>query len=210
MPTRSTARKTTAAKAKPAPAPEEDYDEELVEEEVDDLEEMEADEAAESKPKKKSSSAQEVTFGIQDLVALVKKETGADTDGRALRTLIRRMARDGSKRINREIVPGNRTRYDWSGPNDPEVVAIVKAFKGGELEVEKQEKLAKLKEDKAKKAAAKKKAAVEDDTEEVEEKPATRRRTAAKKATPTRRTRKAPEPVEEVEDDEELDLDDDE
>lgn len=219
----------TRAKAKPAPAPVEDIEEELeeTEEDVDadfepetdeddeELEELEEDEAVDEKPApKKKKAADTVTFGIRDLVSLIKKETGEDTDPRALRTLIRKMARDESGRVNREITAGNRTRYDWTGPNDPEVRAIVKAFKDGELEADKQEKLAALKERKASQTAAKKKAAasveVEEDEEE-EEAPAPARRRVAKKAPakPAARRRVAkPAPVEEVEDDEELDLDD--
>lgn len=215
--TRRRATKTTAApKAKPAPAPEEDFDEDLVEGEGDgdmELDELEEDEVAETKPAKKTSSAQqEVTFGIRDLVAHIKAETGQDTDPRGLRTLIRKMARDKSGRVNREITPGNRTRYDWSGPNDPEVVAIVEAFKNGELEEEKQAKLTALKQAKAEKSAAKKKtqaAAVEEAEDDEDEAPQPARRTTAKKAAPARRRKPAPAP-EVVEDDEELELDDDE
>lgn len=211
--TRRRTAKATAPKAKPAPAPEELEDEDLVEEEGDgdmELDELEEDEVAETKPAKKASSAQqEVTFGIRDLVAHIKAETGQDTDPRGLRTLIRKMARDKSGRVNREITPGNRTRYDWSGPNDPEVVAIVEAFKNGELEAEKHAKLAALKEQKAAKAAAKKKAAAEVEEADDEEEAPAPRRTAAKKTTPARRRKAAPAP-EVVEDDEELDLDDDE
>lgn len=209
-------RSTKAAKpAEPEVEPEElTEDDELEAEDNDDLEELEEDEVSETKPATSKKAADTVTFGIRDLVDHIKAETGQDTDPRSIRTLIRKMARDGSGRVDREIKAGNRQRYDWSGPNDPEVAAIVAAFKGGELEAEKQAKLAALKEQKAAKVAAKKAAAAssaeEDDTDEDEapsKKPATRKRAAAK--TPARRTRarKAPEP-EVVEDDEELDLDD--
>lgn len=166
------------------------------------MEELEEDEVSESKPataKKKASD--DITFGIQDLIKLVKDKTGDVTDGRALRTLIRKMARDESGRVNREITPGNRTRYNWTGPNDPEVVAILKAYQGGELEAEKQAKLTALKEQKAAKNAAKKAAAEE--AEDEAPKPAKK---AAAKKTATRR--KAAPVVEEVEDDEELTFDD--
>jgi len=214
--TTRTRRGATTKAAKPAPV-EEEEPEELEVEDTDDeeMEELEEDEVADEKPApKKSSTAAEITFGIRDLVELIKKKTGKDTDPRGIRTLIRKMARDGSGRVQREITPGNRTRYDWSGPNDPEVVKIVKAFDDGELEIEKQAKLTELKEKKAAKTAAKKAtaAAVEEDEgeDEAPAKPA-RRRPAAKKTTaaPARRTRKAPEP-ELVEDDEELELDDEE
>ena len=54
-----------------------------------------------------------------------------------------------------EIVAGNKSRYAWSGPDDPEVKAILRAVKGGEVEAGKKEALDKLKEQKAAKAAAK-------------------------------------------------------
>lgn len=178
--------------------------------EADDLEELEEDEVTDKPVTKKTSTVQEVTFGIRDLVDLIKSETGQDTDPRSIRTLIRKMARDGSGRVDREITAGNRSRYDWSGPNDAEVVAIVNAFKGGELEAEKKAKLDALKQQKAEKTAAKKAAAAaatEDDSDdEAEEAPKPARR-VAKKTTP-RRTRKAAPAPEVVEDDEELDLDD--
>lgn len=206
----TTTRRRSTKAAKPEPVEEEP--EELETEDDDELEEMEEDEVTDAPAKKAGSkAAQEVTFGIRDLVAHIKEETGQDTDPRSIRTLIRKMARDGSGRVDREITAGNRTRYDWSGPNDPEVVAIVKAFRGGELEAEKKAKLDALKQQKAAKTAAKKAAAAaaeEDDSEEeAPAKPA--RRPAKKAAAPakTRSRRKAPEP-EVVEDDEELDLDD--
>lgn len=208
--TRRPASNTKAAK----PEPVEEEPEEL-EVEDEDMEELEEDEVSDEKPvTKKSSAAAEITFGIRDLVELIEKKTGQKTDPRGVRTLIRKMARDGSGRVQREITPGNRTRYDWSGPNDPEVVKIIKAFSDGELEEEKQAKLTALKEQKAAKVAAKKAASqteVEEDDgdEEPAAKPARRKAPAKKAAAPARRTRKAPEP-ELVEDDEELELDDEE
>jgi DNA-binding HxlR family transcriptional regulator len=182
--TRKAAPKKTAPKAAP------------VEVEVDEVEEDEVETKA---------TVSEVTFGAADLAALLEEKTGNKVSTRELRTLLRKMARDG--RINREIIPGNRARYDWSGPDHPEVVAVIEAFTAGELEADKQEKLAALKERKAQQQAAKRAAAeAEEDDEEVEEeapaKPARKR---------TSKTRKAakPAPVE-VEDDEELELDDEE
>lgn len=209
--TRRAAKKTTASKAKPAPAPEVEEDE-LEDLEVEDndgddeLEELEEDEVEETKPAGKKKSAgrdADITFGIRDLVELINKTTGDSTDPRAVRTLIRKMARDESGRVDREIKAGNRARYNWTGPNDPEVVAILAAYKGGELEAEKQAKLSALKEQKAAKLAAKKKEAEEAEGDEGSA-PAPKR--TAKKAT-TKRPAK-PAPVEEVEDDEELEFDD--
>ena len=182
-PAKKAAAKKTAAK-KSAPAPEPEVDD--VELEDEDLEELEADEV-EDAPKK--SAAQEVTFGVSDLAKWLTQKYGKKVTPRELRTLIRKMARDGSNRVDRVITAGNRTRYDWpDGLKDPEVKAIVKAFRDGELEADKQEKLAALKARKAEKTAAE---------------PAPAKKAAAKK--------KKAAPVEEEDDeDEDLELDDDE
>lgn len=136
----ATKTRTTKAKAKPAPEPE-----------VEEVEE---------------TAAKEVAFGVADLVALIKQKQGADTTTRELRTLLRKMARDG--RLDREIVAGNRARWEWSGPNDPEVKKVLEAFKAGELEEDKQAKLQALKERKAAKKAAEA-AEASDDDEELED-----------------------------------------
>lgn len=137
-----TAAKGKAAKAK---APEAPADEEL------ELDEVDADET-ESTPSKAKND--EVTFGASDLAKHLSEQSGKKVTPRELRTLIRKMARDGSGRVNREIKAGNRTRYNWSGVDDPEVKAIIKAFNDGELEADKQAKLAELKQKKADKKAA--------------------------------------------------------
>lgn len=178
MATNTQTRRATkkAAAAKPAPAPEPEADEE----DDDDLEELEEDEVQESTTTKRG--ADDVVFGVADLCKLVSKGLPKPVTPRELRQLIRKMAREKDPRVNREITAGNRSRYSWSGPKDPEVLAIVAAFKGGELEADKQAKLAELKASKAKKAAAaptakpavksKKRAAApvveEDDVEELE------------------------------------------
>lgn len=108
------------------------------------------------------TTTEEITFGVKDLCDLVKEETGTEVTTREMRTLLRKMARDG--RIDRKIIPGNRTRYDWAGPEDPEVQAALEAFKSGELEEDKQAKLKALKERKeAQKKAKAAEAEVEDD-----------------------------------------------
>lgn len=178
---KAAAKKTAAKKSAPAPEPEVD-DVELDDDE--DLDELEADEV-EDAPKK--SAAQEVTFGVSDLAKWLTQKYGKKVTPRELRTLIRKMARDGSNRVDRVITAGNRTRYDWpEGLKDPEVKAIVKAFKDGELEADKQEKLAALKARKAEKTA---------------EAPAKKATGKKKKAAPV---------VEEDDEDEDLELDDDE
>lgn len=180
--TKRAAKKAPAKKAAPAPEPEVDLEED------EELEELEADEV-EDAPKK--SAAQEVTFGVSDLAKWLTQKFNKKVTPRELRTLIRKMARDGSGRVDRVITAGNRTRYDWpDGLKDPEVKAIVQAYKNGELEADKQEKLQALKDRKAKK-----------DAEAAPAKKAAAKKTAKKKA--------EPEPELEDEDDEDLELEDD-
>lgn len=136
--------KSKASKAKEAPAPE------VAEDDLE-LDEVADDEVEETGSKK--GGQEEVTFGASDLAKHLSKKSGKNVTPRELRTLIRKMARDGSGRVNREIKPGNRTRYNWSGLKDPEVVAIIKAFDAGELEADKKAKLDELKKRKAEKKA---------------------------------------------------------
>lgn len=188
MATATKRRPTKRAASKPVEAEVEELETDEVEDDADELEELEEDEVEEA-PKAKKKGADDVVFGVSDLCKFLTKRTGKNVTPRELRTLIRKMARDGSGRVEREIVAGNRSRYNWSGPKDPEVVRIIKAFEGGELEEDKKEKLAQLKERKAQKDAAAKKI-------------------AGKKATATKRK---PAPVvEDDEDEEELEMDDDE
>lgn len=135
------------AKAKTAPV------EELEDEDVE-LEELDEDAPEETKSKK--GKADEVEFGASDLAAYLTKKTGKNVTARDLRTLIRKMAREENPRVNREVIPGNRSRYNWPGGlKNPEVKAIIAAVTKGELEQGKKEALEKLKEQKAAKQAAK-------------------------------------------------------
>lgn len=95
-----------------------------------------------------------VTFGVKDLCDLVKAKTGKEYSTRDMRTLIRKMAREDKPRVEREIVAGNRSRYDWpKGEKDPEVKAIIAAVEKGEIEAGRKEALDKLKESQAEKKA---------------------------------------------------------
>ena len=153
------------------------------EEEADiELEDLDTD-AETTEDEAKGSKAQAVEFGASDLAKYLteKLDNGKVISARDLRALIRKMAREDSPRVDREIKAGNRTRYDWPGGLDhPEVKAICAAVLGGEMEADKQAKLAELKEKKAKKKAAEgksgkgkgkkaKAADVEEDDDEVEE-----------------------------------------
>ena len=145
------------------------------------LEDMDEEVEDEAPAKAKAKKAEDAIWGVQELIKLIKSKTGKDYSPREVRTLLRKMARDGKGRIDREIVAGNKSRYSWSGPEDPEVKRVLKAVGAGEIEAGKKEALDKLKEQKATKAAAKnetpakkkKKAAApppdEDDLEEIDE-----------------------------------------
>lgn len=113
----------------------------------------ELDESSEETEKPKKGATDEVTFGVADLCRLVKKKTGKEYSTRDMRTLLRKMAREEKPRVAREITAGNRSRYDWTGPNDPEVKAVLKAVEKGEIEAGRKEALDKLKEKKAKEKA---------------------------------------------------------
>jgi hypothetical protein len=143
----------TKARAKASKATEVEDDELELEDLDEDVEETETS----AKSKKGSSKAQsEVTFGVADLAAHLSELTGKTVTGRELRAQIRRMVRDNSGRVERDISPQNRTRYDWPAKlKDPEVKAIIKAYMDGEPEVAKKKALDELKERGAKKKAEK-------------------------------------------------------
>ena len=179
MPTKRSTKKAAA------PVVEPEIDEVVGDEEFEEVED--AEEVAEP-AKAKGTGRPQVDFGIRQVCDILSEKTGKDVTPRELRVLARRLAKDNTGRIDREIVPGNRTQYSWSGPNDPEVKALIKAFVAGEGEIEKKAKLDALKASQAAKPAAPKKT--------------TAKKAAAKKIAP---------PVAEIdEEEEELDLDDDE
>lgn len=109
----------------------------------------------------------EEIFGVSDVAELIATKTGRTVKNRDLRTLLRKMARDG--RLDREIVAGNRARWEFDGADDPRVTAIVEAFENGELDADKAEKLQALKDRKAAQRAAAKAAAGEDEDDADEE-----------------------------------------
>jgi hypothetical protein len=119
----------------------------------DDVELEELDEDADDDDEAPAKAAAPEIWGVQSLILLIKEKTGKTYKPREVRTLLRKMAREDGT-INREIVAGNKQRYSWSGPNDPEVRAVLKNVKGGAIETAKKAALDKLKADKAKKTAA--------------------------------------------------------
>lgn len=191
--------KTKSTKAaKPEPVEEvEEVEEEELEEEFDEVEEDEVVETPPAKAKKKSTpTTGDVTFGVKSICKLIGEKTGTEPTTRELRILIRRLARDTkNQRVVREIVAGNRTPYSWTGPEDLEVKAIVKAWMAGEQLLEKADKLAALKE----RGEAAKTAKVT----------TAKKASAAGPAPKSTKTKKAAKPVVVEEDDEDLDFDED-
>jgi hypothetical protein len=146
------------AKGKAAVVEDDDVDDELEELEDED-DEVEEAPAKKSKKTAASNGADEVSFGAIDLAAYASKKLGREIKTKDLRALLRKMAREDKPRIDREVIPGNKSRYSWSGPEDPEVKRVLKALSGGEDTAQKKETLDKLKAKKAAEAAAKQKAA---------------------------------------------------
>jgi hypothetical protein len=113
-----------------------------------------------------AAAAAETAFGVGDVAELIQVKTGKVVKNRDLRTLLRKMARDG--RLDREIVAGNRARWEFDGPDDERVEKIIEAYEAGELDADKAEKLAALKERKAAQRAAAKAAEAEESDEDEE------------------------------------------
>jgi len=113
--------------------------------------------------------AEETAFGVADVADLINVKFGKVVKTRDLRTLLRKMARDG--RLDREIVAGNRARWEFDGADDARVAAILDAYEAGELDQDKAEKLQALKDRKAAQRAAKKaaEAEAEGDEEDLED-----------------------------------------
>lgn len=131
--------------------------------ELDDVE-LDAEEVEEKparKPRKAAAKktpakekAPEVTFGSKELAEHVNAECGTSYDAYNLRILLRKLTKEG---VLQRDETAARQRYSFTGPEDPQVVAIVEAVKSGAAEKAKTERLEELKEKRAaKKPAAKK------------------------------------------------------
>ena len=145
-----------------------DTDEDESEDEDDDLEEVEDEDEAPAPKKgkgkatksttKKAPAREKIEFGSSWLAEHASEKTGVKVDARSLRILLRKLAKDGTIGEGRD----DKSRYSWTGPKDAEVVAVVKAIKGGALEKTKSDGLAAARAAKlAKKEAAEKAAAEE-------------------------------------------------
>jgi hypothetical protein len=180
------------AAAKPAPV-EDDEDDEL--DEVEDDEE-------EAPAKKTGPKRAPIQYGSQWAAEFVNEQAGTQHSAYTLRTLIRQMVKAGA--FDR-AVGEDRSRYEFSGPKDAKLVAIVKFAKqkASEPKASRTDALEKARAARAANLAAKKAAEAEDSDEDVEETPAPKRRTKAKvKAKP------APVVEEDDADDDFEDLDD--
>lgn len=169
-------------KAKPA--------EEIQEvEELDTDLELDEDEAEEEAPAPKAKKtkakaakaekvekpkAEPIAFGTQQLADHVNSEAGTSHTPYTLRILLRKLTADG---VLERAESEGRARYSFSGPEDPQVQAIVDAVKNGADKKAEAERLQGLKDKRAaKKAEAKpaakkrtKKAEVEPEPEEEDD-----------------------------------------
>lgn len=112
----ATKRRTSTKKAK-VEEPEIEEDLEITEDEVED----EASEEPAPKPKK--AAAKKETKGTAWLVDHVNEKLGLELSGFTMRTVLRKMAKDGE--LDRE----SRSRYEFTGPGDPVVKAVIKHIK---------------------------------------------------------------------------------
>lgn len=171
------ARRTKAAKPAPVEEVEEDFDLDLDEAELEEAEAPAPKAKAKKAPAKAKAAAAEkpakaaapkIEFGTKELAAHVNAEAGTAYDAYNLRILLRKLTKDG---VLARVESEGRSRYSFTGPEDPQVVAIVAAVKDGAAEKAKQERLDGLKAQRAatKKAAPKKKASAKEAEPEVEE-----------------------------------------
>jgi hypothetical protein len=210
-----TARKTTAPVAAPDPVEDEfeDFEEtededvaaETGEDDLDELEEVEEETPA-AKPTKTRATKDKtaraakvpahpaVEFGSPWLAEHVTEVTGENYDGRGIRMLLRKLAKDGKLA---RVVGEDRARYSFTGPEDETVKLVVTMVKDGSAKELRQSGLQAVKDKadakkaaaKAEKAAAAAAAAEVEEMEEVEvedeveAKPVTRRRTVPKAST---------------------------
>lgn len=154
----ATARRTKKSKPAEEIAEVEELDTDL------DLDEEEAEEEAPA-PKKKSKAkaakaekaekpkAEPIEFGSQWLADHVNAETGTSHTPYTLRILLRKLTAEGT--LVRDESAG-RARYSFTGPEDPQVVAIVDAVKNGVDKKAEAERLQGLKDKRAAKKAAEK------------------------------------------------------
>lgn len=200
------AARATARSQKPVPVEEpEDEFEEIEDAEDDGLDEIEEPEEAPvpkktAKPKTAPKNGPDASIkGSAWLAAHVTEVTGESFDGRSVRMLLRKLAKD---EVFQREVGVTRDRYEFTGSTDPIVKAVIALVTSGEAKAMKQAGLEAVKEKSAQKRAAAKaaKEAESDDSDEMEDaddeeveeappaKPATRRRAAPAKAAPAKAT----------------------
>jgi topoisomerase IA-like protein len=101
--------------------------------------------------KKAPPAREEIEFDSNWLAEYVNEAVGTDYDGRAVRMLLRKLAKD--EVITREIGV-DRSRYSFTGPADPSVKAVLRLARAGGVEDEKAAALEKARAAKAAKAKA--------------------------------------------------------
>lgn len=110
---------------------------------------------APAKAKAEKPAAEKIEFGSGWLAEHVNSEAGTSHTPYTLRILLRKLTAEGT--LKRDESQG-RARYSFTGPEDPQVKAIVEAVKSGTDEKAKQERLDALKAKRAEAKAAKPKA----------------------------------------------------
>jgi hypothetical protein len=97
---------------------------------LDEVEEIAVDESAETEEapakakKEKAPAKPKIEYGAPWLADHVKEVTGQELDAKGVRMLLRKLNSEG-KLGDRE----HGARYDFTGPEDPRVIAVVDAVK---------------------------------------------------------------------------------
>lgn len=123
-----------------------EVDEEETETEAPAPKAKKAKKAADEKPAK--AAAPKIEFGTKELAAHVNAEAGTSYDAYNLRILLRKLTKEG---VLERVESEGRSRYSFTGPEDPQVQAIVAAVKDGAAEKAKAERLEGLKAQRAEK-----------------------------------------------------------
>lgn len=150
----------------------------------------------------KAATAEPTQYGTEWLAEHVNDATGKSYDGYSIRILLRKL-------VQEDEIDRGEGRWNFTGPKDPAVRAVLAAVKSGKADDVKKERLESLKKKTAKPATKTraKAAPVVEDEDEDEPTPAPRRRTRKAPAAkaPVRRGR--PRKAAVVEDEDDVDID---
>lgn len=120
----ATATRTRPARTRKKAAPvEEDLDEDLDVETEDEEDDEPAPKSRKKAPAKKAPAAKEETLGSAWLKEHVNDTLGTDHESTKLRIVLRKLIKDGT------IESPKDGRYQFTGPRDPNVKAVVAALR---------------------------------------------------------------------------------